>query len=213
MILAVAHAIAYRMVKKTTTTEILRELASSSEGNITLEHLLASLGERSFGLAMLVLALPNTVPLIPGFASLCAVPMFIIAYQMVAGKSCIRLPRRFNQLKLPRVKLSKLLLRCIPFIERMEQVIKPRFAPLSNIVAEKMIGLLWAMLAAIIFLPIPFGDPVPSFCASLLALGMLEKDGLVIVCGVIVSLATIYGMWVLIMTLLAYVWQWIANLL
>ncbi len=200
------------MTKPASTTEILRELAAVSEGSITLETLIASLGDRSYGLAVLVLCLPNLIPLVPGFASICAVPMFIIACQLTMGKPCIRLPSRVARISLSRSKLSKILLRCLPFLTRLEQVIKPRLAPFTGNSAEKLIGIIWAVLAGVIFLPIPFGDPIPSFCAILLALGVLEKDGMMVICGIITSAATIYGMWVLIVNLLEYAWKLASGL-
>lgn len=197
---------------QTTTTEILRELASKTKGSITLGELLARLGDRSFGLAILVLTLPNTIPLVPGFASLCAVPMAIIAAQLLMGSPYIRLPRYFAETSLSRATLSRLLLRCLPLLIRMEKHIRPRLPAFTSPQAEKAISLLWIVLAAIIFLPIPFGDPIPSAAAALMALGMLEKDGTLIAFGIIVSLATIIGMAMLVQAATLMLWHLAAQL-
>lgn len=195
------------------TTAILRDIAGRTTGDTTLGELIAALGERSFGLAILILALPNTIPLVPGFASVCAIPMCIIALQLLCGCTCIRLPARFARIRINCATLSRLLQRCLPMLHRIEHLIKPRLPIFHSPLAEKIIALQWIILAFVIFLPIPFGDPFPAFCASLLALGMLEKDGALIALGTLSAIATVYAMAYLITSLLAYAWQAAVNLL
>ena len=184
-----------------TTTELLRSL-TQNQHDITLGQLIETLSDRSFGLAILVLALPNTIPLVPGFASACAIPMFIIAAQLFWGCPCIRLPQRFARITLSGARLSKLLTLCLPMLSRIERLVKPRLPLLTSRPAEQLIAFTWMVLSFVIFLPIPFGDPFPAACASLLALGMLEKDGALIATGIIASIITIYAMSYLITNLL-----------
>jgi len=195
------------------TADILRRIASAPPADMTLETLIAALGERSFGLAILVLATPNIIPFLPGFASLCAVPMTIIAVQMMQGYPCIRLPRRFAATSLSAATITKMLARCIPLLTRMERWVKPRLHIMSSPVAEKIIGLLWCILAFVMFLPIPLGDPAPSLCAALLALGMLEKDGILIMVGAAAALLTTAIMSFVIAAVLTYMLQWVSGFL
>ena len=49
------------------------------------------------------------------------------------------------------------------------------------------IGAICTILALIITLPIPLGHMVPGTAISLLALGLIERDGLAIAVGVVVA--------------------------
>jgi hypothetical protein len=48
----------------------------------------------------------------------------------------------------------------------------------------------WAMLLVILSLPIPFSNSLPAWAVVLLAVGMLEKDGLCVLLGHLTAVAT-----------------------
>lgn len=56
---------------------------------------------------------------------------------------------------------------------------------------EQIIGLFAFMLAVVLFLPIPFGNTVPAPAIAILALAVLERDGLAAIAGTLVGLAGI----------------------
>jgi hypothetical protein len=81
---------------------------------------------------------------------------------------------------------------------RFERLVRPRASWLANDWAKIPIGLICLVLAMIITLPIPLGHVAPGTAICLLALGLMERDGVVIGIGfaaavvalVIVSLAS-----------------------
>lgn len=52
---------------------------------------------------------------------------------------------------------------------------------------EHFVGLVCLVLAAILMLPIPLGNTLPALAISLLALGVLERDGVWIAVGLLAS--------------------------
>ena len=75
----------------------------------------------------------------------------------------------------------------IPWIERMERFLRPRILFLSGRSAERMLAALCLVLATVLALPIPLGNILPALAVSLIALGLVERDGAAILAGVVVG--------------------------
>jgi hypothetical protein len=65
-------------------------------------------------------------------------------------------------------------------LRRFERIVRPRAPWLADDWAKVPIGLICLVLAAIITLPIPLGHVAPGTAICLLALGLMEHDGVVI---------------------------------
>lgn len=167
------------------TSTIIKEIIRSAdqEGKITLGEFMALLGDRAFCLAILVFSLPNSLPVpgIPGFSTITGLPITFIALQMVMGKTTIWLPRRLANKAFSRQGVANMLAKALPSLTWIEKCLRPRWLPVTSPWGEKVLGLLMIALSLIIALPIPGGNFLPGFSMSLLALGMLEKDGLFVV--------------------------------
>jgi hypothetical protein len=84
----------------------------------------------------------------------------------------------------------------------MEQWLKPRWNFLTTDTAERFIGLWMAFLVLVLLVPVPFGNALPAFGISIIAAGLIEKDGAAIVVGSLIGLAgTLY-----IVALLGGIW-------
>jgi len=57
---------------------------------------------------------------------------------------------------------------------------------------EYVVGLLSLLLAVLLILPIPLGNVLPALAISLMALGVLERDGLWVLSGLAVSVAAVF---------------------
>lgn len=55
---------------------------------------------------------------------------------------------------------------------------------------EYFVGLVCLMLAVVLVLPIPMGNMLPALAISLMALGLLERDGVWIGAGLIMALVS-----------------------
>jgi len=79
-----------------------------------------------------------------------------------------------------RADYAALVARLQPAIERFERLVRPRAFWLASEWAKVPIGLICLVLVMIITLPIPLGNGAPDSAICLLALGMMERDGVVI---------------------------------
>src|SRR3984893_2908521 len=77
------------------TSDILNEIAADAHGvRVTLGEIVASLGDRGFALLMVVLGLPNVLPLPPPTPLVCGLLLVVIALQIIWGRRHPWLPRR-----------------------------------------------------------------------------------------------------------------------
>ena len=128
-----------------------------------------------------MLALPTVLPVpAPGISVLFGVPLIIISTQLALGGRRAWLPAFILRQSMARTDYVALVARMQPAVERFERHVRPRALWLANDWAKIPIGLICLVLAMIITLPIPLGHVAPGTAICLLALGLMERDGVVI---------------------------------
>ena len=178
--------------KQEKLSELLRHVSDKAGEKITLGEVARAMDDRSFGAFLVVFCLPNLVPLPPGATFILGLPLVFIACQMAFSRlDTIWLPRKLRDYALDNKAFSAALDRFIPWMNKAERVIKPRFFS-GNRLVERVLGLFALVLALIVFLPIPLGNMGPSLALALMGLGMTQRDGLMMWAGVIVG--TIFAM-------------------
>lgn len=168
------------------TSEILPIIAAAfADGRMTLGALLDRLGSRAFGLGILLLALPNVVPIpIPtGISTLTGVPLVLLCAQLLAGWPAPRLPGWLARRSLSREDFDLVVNTCLPGLRRVERWARPRWASLTGRTAYRVVGLVGLVLSAILALPIPGGNFPPAIALTAAALGLMERDGLLVAIG------------------------------
>lgn len=169
--------------------QALADLADVPTGDrVRLRDLVAALGDRTFSLLILVLALPNAVGLgtIPGVSTIFGLPQLFVAVQMVAGLARPWLPARLLDRTIARDDLLRIIAAATPWIRRIERVLRPRRFPLFGF-AERACGVVLALLALIQALPIPFGNQPPAAAAAVIAIGLIAADWVVVVIGLVAA--------------------------
>lgn len=167
------------------TSERLRLLGDQQTGDqVSMANLVGSLHRRAFGLSLLLFALPNCLPTIPGFSTVTGLMLLVIAGQMVAGRETLLLPRALGRRTVSTRHLRGIIARVLPSLRRVERFCRPRRAVFTERMGRRLMGCVIIILSAILMLPIPFiGNQPPGLAIVVLALGLTERDGLVVVIG------------------------------
>jgi len=167
------------------TSEILDEIARNRRQRVTLGDIVERLGDRAFGVVMLIFSLPNAVGLgsIPGVSTVFGLPQAIFALQMIAGLKRPWLPRWLLAKSLSAADFRRLVEKSHPQLERLERMLRPRLHFLSSIWAERLLGFVFLVLATIVALPIPGGNWPPAIAMALIAAGVIERDGVCVLIG------------------------------
>lgn len=158
---------------------------AGGDGKITIQEIMRMLGDRAFGLAILVFSLPNSLPIPspPGFSAITGIPIILIALQMVVGRSTPWLPPRIRRYGFSRDTFARFLAASLPYIRKVERLLHPRLAFMHSYAGERVVGAVFLVLAAVLSLPIPFGNFLPGVSMSIIALGLLERDGALMLAG------------------------------
>ncbi len=198
------------------TSYLLKNIMKSSEekDQVSIGEFISALGDRSFCLAILVFSLPNSLPVpgIPGFSTITGLPITFIAMQMVLGRKSLWLPKNIAAKKFSSRSLAKMLSKAIPTVERLEKLLKPRWLPITSPAGECVLGLLMVVLSLIIALPIPGGNFLPGLSMSLIALGMLERDGIFLMGAVFFAVGSITFMYQIIVGFFTWIGEQLAKL-
>ncbi len=162
------------------------------------------LGDRSFGFLLLLFALPNSIPLvgIPGVSTVTGIVLIVIAIQMIGGLRRLYLPERIQRRSFSGTGFKKLIQRAAPWLAKLERGLKPRWLWLTSSRAERWLGGVCLLLALLLILPIPFGNFFPGFAVVLLALGLIEKDGVFIVAGLAMTVVSVIALGGLVWTII-----------
>jgi hypothetical protein len=147
---------------------------------VSLGEIANSLGDRSIGAWLLVLSLPMVLPVqAPGVSVLFGVPLMILSAQLMLGHRRAWIPGPLARRSVARADYAAMVDRMLPTLRRCERMVRPRAAWLANDWAKRPIGLIRFVSATIIALPIPLGHVAPGTAICLLALGLMEHDGVV----------------------------------
>lgn len=172
-----------------TTSTLLRRLISELPGEqVNVDHIFKQLRRRSFGGLFIVLA---GVGLLPGLSFFAGLAMLVPAVQMAIGFRAPKLPGFIRRRQLDVSTVSAFGNKVIPWIERLERFVRPRWLVLTLLPMPNLIGIAVFGLALVIMLPLPFSNLPPAVAMFCLSLGLLERDGLMIAIGLLAALAAL----------------------
>jgi hypothetical protein len=173
-------------------SQVLRDLAATTDGPVAIAAIRDALGDRSFAALLVFFALVNLLPLPPGATLVFGIPLLLITGQMVAGYRKAWLPRSWLQRSIGPDRFRRIIDRFIPQLERLERLIKPRRWPFASAeTSDRFIGLIGLVLAIAVTLPIPLGNWLPAFSIAIIGLSLSERDGLFLAGGVAIGVVSL----------------------
>ena len=162
------------------------ELARECEQEVlTVHELIEALGVRGHAFIALLFSFPFVLFIpIPGLSVPFGIVVAIAGFGVTIGFD-IWLPRWLMRRSLPGALLSKAFRQSARVLQKSERILRPRLFALSDSAAIRaMSGILIAVSGLILALPLPPGTNFPpAIVGVLLALGILERDGVVLIVG------------------------------
>src|SRR4051812_42051154 len=152
--LAVRHA----RHRVPTSAVLARLFAEAPADHVSLAWLMSQLQARSFGVAMMLLAL---VSLLPGAGILAGIMLVFPAVQMMLGRESPTIPRFLASRQIRTRHLASLVARAIPVLERMETLVHPRW-PIPFEATKRLTGFVVLLLAATFISPVPLSQIIPA---------------------------------------------------
>jgi hypothetical protein len=151
--------------------------------------MVAILRDRAFALLVVLLALPNCLPMPPPIPLVCGFLLAFVALQIVLGRSTPWLPRVLLRRSVPRAEIERAVNRAVPVLRRLERYSRPRMSVFESGLAFRVMGVLLLLLSiGIVFALPPLVGQIPlGVAVCLVGLGLVERDGLVVLGGVAVG--------------------------
>lgn len=169
-------------------SEALHATGLAIEGDrVTLRRLLEIVGEQGLLVFCAILGMPFMLPVtIPFMSTALGTPMLLIGIAVILNR-VPWLPNRLLDHALPADAVRHVLERASLTAARFEHLVKPRLLALTSTVALNSIhGVAIVTAVAVLMAPlplVPFANTLPAIGIILLALGVAERDGLVILLG------------------------------
>ena len=180
------------ITEHTTLSARITSFIDSLDGkDCTLGELSEAFGEKGFGMLLLLLAFPAALPIpAPGYATPFGILMIVLGSQMLRGYKTPQLPEKMNKRVLKYSLLDFSLKNGASLFRLVEFFVKPR---LESQVTKlyRVMGLIIILMAASMTLPIPLTNTAPSFVIFVMAASLLEKDGLSLIAGIILTPAAL----------------------
>ena len=173
------------------TSQLLRHFADQLGGDrVSLEDVVASLGDRGLGVLMAIFAVPNIFPApIPFGNVIFGIPVIILAVHLMLGWPRLVLPGAIARRSIGASGLKSFTPRRAGLLARIEPLLMPRLTAVCTPAAERLSGLISVLLSILSALPIPFGHMVPALALMVIGLGLIEHDGVAILLGAALGLA------------------------
>jgi len=176
-----------------TLSDDLRSLKIPEGGAISFHELLQRGGDNGLLLLIILLNAPFLLPIpIPNLSTPFGVLILFIGAKLIWGIPR-QLPEFIGKRILSDKVLNSILDKTVQGIQKIERFIHPRYpALIENRFFLSLNYLLIMGMAFILTLPlgVPFTNFFPAWTIILLALGLLEKDGLLIVLGYLFTFLT-----------------------
>ncbi len=173
--------------------EVLRSALQLPEGaNQNIGTLSREVGEKGFGLLLMILSLPSALPVpAPGYSTPFGVAILLIALQMLSGRRDLWLPQRIQGVQIPSGLAKRMAAAADKFLRATERWIKPRHKWIASPAGHAGLAIVVAVMAALMMLPIPLTNTFPAMVIFLIGIGLAEEDGLLAIVAFAIGLIAI----------------------
>ena len=172
----------------------LRRLADEAKARngLTVGEALETMGNAGFGFVMLLLSLPAMIPVPGPFGLVFGSALAIVALQFAFGVSPLWLPALLRNRRISARAFELLKNHASPMVARIERLVRPgRMKVLTGRRLPYILALPVFALAVAVALPIPFGNMAPVAAICVIAVGLIERDGLVVMLGLLLTLVAL----------------------
>lgn len=175
----------------------LDEAASKGGEKCSVADIREAIGARSFGPLLTVAGLLSLTPvgLVPGAPTALAVVIILIAGQLLIGVKAFWLPGPLLRASVKSDQLRKAVRVARKPAHWIDRVLRPRLEVLAGAVGRRIVALV-CVLVALAIPPlelVPFGVFAPAVAITAFGLGLLARDGVVLIIAFLAS-ATALGL-------------------
>ncbi|QKX02883.1 exopolysaccharide biosynthesis protein [Wolbachia endosymbiont of Litomosoides sigmodontis] len=178
---------------KKLASDLLKEVVGTNNADsdkVTLFDIKVALQERGFGILIIIFSLPLSVPIPvpPGYTTIFSIPLILFALQLLFGFHSPWMPHWLEGKSFQRSTLALVVKKTSPALRKVEKFMRPRMSFIFYGPGEKILAFIMLFCALSIAIPLPLTNFIPAIGTTLISLGIVSKDGLFSILGVLVSL-------------------------
>ncbi len=181
------------------------QLSREQDAKLTCDDLVSLLGPQSHALSLLAFSLLNLLPGPPGYAVVLGLVTIAFSVLQIAQRP-IQLWPIIGHRRLPMIMMLKLLEMMQWLMDRINRISSPRLPLLVSPRLVPLIGLFGVLMGTAMLVPIPFTNTLPAIGVALVSIGVLNRDGVLVLAGFVVG---VLGL----LVLAAAVWALVALIL
>ena len=173
------------------------------EQSVAVGELAALQGRAAIGSLLILLALPCMLP-VAGVGTVLGMGLAGLSLGLWRQQEELRLPDRVSAFNMPARWARRVLEIQATMYDLAGRAARPRLPAAFASAAQRATALTVALMAGLIILPIPFGNVLPAIAISLFGLGMVFRDGVLMLLGGVTSLLAVlftatlaWGAWAL----------------
>lgn len=181
---------AHRLSSTLRTSGLLSALSALPGERVGVATIVAALRDRAYALLVVLLGLPNCLPMPPPIPLVCGLVLAFVALQMLTGRATPWLPQMLLTKTIGKTELNRAIERAVPVLIRLERFSRPRLTMLGGASALPALGVLILALALGLIVAAPFIGQIPlGLAVCLVGLGLVERDGLFVIAGALIGAA------------------------
>ncbi len=164
---------------------------TAPESGLTLGEFMEALGERAFGVLLFAFAIPVCIPFLYGIPQVLSLPMMALAFQLAAGRGEPWMPEKFRARPMEKRGLQRMGRQARRWFGWIEAIARPRLLFLSGPTGERVVGAVFCLFCASILVPLPLTNSTPGLAVAIASLGLITRDGLLILLGLVLGIVWI----------------------
>ena len=189
----------------------LRDAAAAmQEERVSMQAQAQAHGPEAHGTLLLLMAMPCLLP-VPGVGTVLGLGMAALAVAIWRGHCAPCLPQRVAELELPRHWAQRVLVGLASAYAVAGRHAKARLSHLASVGRRSATALAVGLMAAIVVMPIPFGNVLPALALMFIGLGLVFRDGVAVVLGLVVSGVALVATTGLVLTAWAWGSEWLLG--
>ena len=104
------------------------------------------------------------------------------------------MPEKWKSKQVPSAKVEGFITAAQPWIKRIEFFVRPRLSFITQGIFSNIIGVAGFVMALAVAVPLPLTNTVPAFGIALMSIGVLMRDGLAVIGGLIIGIAWVVAL-------------------
>ncbi len=195
------------------STRLKKLVSEEKSKKITLNHLLNKLQQKDNLFLIILLALLAITPIsfIPGMTALFGLSIVFITGQILIGRNKIWLPTKIKNKQIPH-NISEGILKIMPYVKFIEKYIKKRAVFFSSRSIKYFFISFIFILSILLIIPIPYLNFITSFAIILISIGLIEKDGFLLITAVFFIIIYIFILFYILNTSINVIYNFIQSI-